>query len=82
MQARKYFECLSLSGYYEALREINKQSLLDALHEADSNYGEAAKLLGIHPNTLHRLLRDPCLKHVPYNSPLPRPAAACIANQH
>ncbi|MCA1615222.1 MAG: sigma 54-interacting transcriptional regulator [Acidobacteria bacterium] len=50
---------------YDALREIKKQLLLNALHEADGNYGEAAKLLGIHPNNLHRLLRNLGLKHAP-----------------
>ncbi len=49
--------------FYDALREIKKKMLLDALHEAGGNYGEAAKLLGIHPNNLHRLLRNLGLKH-------------------
>ncbi len=51
--------------FYDALREIKKQMLLKALHEADGNYAEAAKLLGIHPNNLHRLLRNLGLKHAP-----------------
>jgi len=51
--------------FYDALREIKKQMLLNALHEADGNYGEAARLLGIHPNNLHRLLRNLGLKPTP-----------------
>lgn len=51
--------------FYDTLREIKKQLLLNALDEADGNYGEAARLLGIHPNNLHRLLRNLGLKNTP-----------------
>jgi len=38
--------------------EIKKQLVLDALNEADGNITEAARLLGIHGNNLHRLIRN------------------------
>jgi len=48
--------------YYEALKEAKKQLILDALEHAGGNYTEAAKLLGVHPNNLHRLMRNLNLK--------------------
>jgi Nif-specific regulatory protein len=46
------------ASYYEAVKEAKKQIILKALDQAGSNYVEAAKLLGIHPNNLHRLIRN------------------------
>ena len=40
-------------------REGDRFKILDALHEAGGNYVAAARLLGIHPNNLHRLWRNP-----------------------
>jgi transcriptional regulator with GAF, ATPase, and Fis domain len=51
--------------FYDALRETKKQMLANALQEAGGNYIEAARLLGIHPNNLHRLMRNMGLKHAP-----------------
>jgi Nif-specific regulatory protein len=44
--------------YYDAVREAKKQSIIKAMAKADGNYTEAAKLLAIHPNNLHRLIRS------------------------
>jgi transcriptional regulator with GAF, ATPase, and Fis domain len=44
--------------YYEAVNETKKQLLLDALDRTGGNYTEAAKILGVHPNNLHRLIRN------------------------
>lgn len=49
--------------FYESVREAKKQIILKALTHANSNYTEAAKLLGVHPNNLHRLVRNLDLKH-------------------
>ncbi|MEP6705911.1 MAG: sigma 54-interacting transcriptional regulator [Pyrinomonadaceae bacterium] len=49
-------------GYYEALREMKKQLLNKTLEQTGGSYTEAAKLLGIHPNNLHRLMRSLDLK--------------------
>ena len=48
--------------FHDALREAKRQLLLNAVNQAGGNYIEAAKLLGIHPNNLHRLLRNLGLK--------------------
>jgi Nif-specific regulatory protein len=44
-------------SYQSALREAKRQILLKALEQAEGNYTEAARLLGIHPNNLHRMIR-------------------------
>ncbi len=54
--------------FYDALRETKKQMVLDALERAQGNYPEAAKILGIHPNNLHRLMRNLNLKY-PFDTP-------------
>jgi len=43
---------------YEAVKEAKKRFILQAIEQADGNYTEAAKILGIHPNHVHRLLRE------------------------
>lgn len=48
----------STMGYHEAVTQTKKQIILKAVEEAKGNYTEAAKLLGVHPNYLHRLLRN------------------------
>jgi Nif-specific regulatory protein len=48
--------------YHGRIREVKKQLVLQALQQADSNYIEAAKALGMHPNSLLRLIRTLDLK--------------------
>jgi transcriptional regulator with GAF, ATPase, and Fis domain len=45
-------------GYHEAVVQTKKQIILRAIEEAKGNYTEAAKVLGVHPNYLHRLIRN------------------------
>jgi Nif-specific regulatory protein len=47
---------------HEAVREAKVQTILRALDQAGGSYVEAAKLLGIHVNNLHRYIRDLGLK--------------------
>jgi len=51
------------ASYTHAIKEAKKQIVLGALDAAGGNYIEAAKTLGIHPNNLHRLIRNLDLKH-------------------
>ena len=44
--------------YYESIKEYKKQLVVRAVAQAGGNYKEAAELLGIHPNNLHRLIRN------------------------
>jgi transcriptional regulator with GAF, ATPase, and Fis domain len=48
--------------YHSKLREVKKQLILDALEESGGNFTEAAQMLGVHANYLHRLVRNLNLK--------------------
>ncbi len=52
----------SLTRYHEALKETKKQLIVKAFKEAGGNYAETARLLDVHPNYLHRLIRNMDLK--------------------
>src|SRR2546422_3101808 len=51
-----------VTKYHEAVAETKKQIILSAMDQAKGSYTEAAKLLGVHPNYLHRLIRNLNLK--------------------
>jgi DNA-binding NtrC family response regulator len=38
--------------------QTKKEIILDAVEQARGNYTVAAKALGVHPNYLHRLIRN------------------------
>ena len=44
--------------YHAAISDLKKRLIRDALAEAGGSYTDAAKLLGVHPNYLHRLIRN------------------------
>jgi transcriptional regulator with GAF, ATPase, and Fis domain len=44
--------------YHEAITEAKKQLILKAVEQAKGNFTEAARLLGVHPNYLHRLISN------------------------
>jgi transcriptional regulator with GAF, ATPase, and Fis domain len=48
--------------YHAGVREFKKQAILDAVAQTRGNYVEAAAILGVHPNYLHRLVRNLELK--------------------
>jgi len=48
----------STTTYHAAVVQNKKQIILRALEEANKNHTEAARLLGIHPNYLQRLIRN------------------------
>ncbi len=47
-----------VANYHEAVAEAKKQLILRAIEQSSGNYTEAAKLLGVHPNYLHRMIRN------------------------
>jgi DNA-binding NtrC family response regulator len=49
-------------GYHEAVREAKRNIVLTTMHSAQGDYGQAARLLGIHLNNLHRLIHELGLK--------------------
>lgn len=44
--------------YHDAIRDLKKKLILSALEQAQGSITEAAKLLGVNANYLHRLLRN------------------------
>ncbi len=48
--------------YHASVKELKKQLILDAVEQTRGNYVEAAGILGVHPNYLHRLIRNLGLK--------------------
>ncbi|HMJ22891.1 MAG TPA: sigma 54-interacting transcriptional regulator [Terriglobales bacterium] len=54
----------STDKYHGTVKEAKKQLILQALQQASGNYIEAAKALGMHPNSLLRLIRNLDLKAV------------------
>jgi transcriptional regulator with GAF, ATPase, and Fis domain len=54
----------STDKYHGSIKETKKQIILQALRQANGNYTEAAKALGMHPNSLLRLIRNLDLKAV------------------
>jgi Nif-specific regulatory protein len=49
---------IAATKYHEAVKEAKKQLILKAIEQSDGSYTEAARLLGVHPNYLHRLVRN------------------------
>lgn len=46
------------SSFHQAIKELKKRLIMKAVDEAKGNYSEAARLLGIHPNNFHRLMKN------------------------
>jgi len=53
-------EGVRLTGnrYHDAIKEAKRKLILKAIEDAEGNYTEAARSLGIHANNLHRLIRN------------------------
>lgn len=54
---------MSEGKYHAGVKEHKKQLILDAVVQARGNYVEAARILGVHPNYLHRLIKNLSLKN-------------------
>jgi Nif-specific regulatory protein len=52
----------SVARYHEAVVDAKKRLILQAVEQAHGSYTDAARLLGVHPNYLHRLIRNMNLK--------------------
>ncbi|MDQ2921027.1 MAG: sigma 54-interacting transcriptional regulator [Acidobacteriota bacterium] len=48
--------------YHDAVAQTKKQIIRNAMQQAKGSYTEAAKILEVHPNYLHRLIRNLNLK--------------------
>ena len=49
---------ISTDKYHEAVTERKREIILKALEQATGNFTEAARILDLHPNYLHRLIRN------------------------
>ena len=61
------------ANYHHQVKELKKQLILNALEQTNRNYTEAAELLGVHVNYLHRLIRNLDLKDALRSTPSARP---------
>jgi Nif-specific regulatory protein len=52
----------AVGGYHDRVREARRRIVRSAMEQAAGSYSEAAKLLGVHVNNLHRLIRELELK--------------------
>ena len=48
--------------FHETIRDFKRQIVTRAMEDARQNYTEAARMLGLHPNNLHRLMKTLGLK--------------------
>jgi transcriptional regulator with GAF, ATPase, and Fis domain len=48
--------------YHAAVKELKKRLIRDAVEQTQGSYADAARILGVHPNYLHRLIRNLELK--------------------
>lgn len=46
------------STYHEAVRQLKRQLILTSMDQSEGKITEAARLLGVHSNYLHRLIRN------------------------
>jgi transcriptional regulator with PAS, ATPase and Fis domain len=68
------------AGFQGAVKENKKQLVLQALEKADGHYVDAAKILGLHPNSLLRLIRTLGLRSVGGASVTTRRADGALGN--
>lgn len=52
----------SLGRYHEALHDLKRRLIIEAVEKTQGNVTKAAAVLGLHPNYLHRLVRSMGLK--------------------
>jgi transcriptional regulator with GAF, ATPase, and Fis domain len=51
-------EDMTEGKYHTKVKELKKKLIIDAVEQASGNYVDAAGILGVHPNYLHRLIRN------------------------
>ena len=49
---------ISEGKYHSSVKTFKKDLIMRAVEQTHGNYAEAAGLLGVHPNNLHRLIRN------------------------
>ena len=59
------YPSVSASGFNGSITEAKKRLIIETLQKTRGNHAEAARLLDLHPNSLHRLIRNLNLKGRP-----------------
>ena len=54
--------------YHASVKGLKRQLILDAIEQTQGNYVQAAGVLGVHPNYLHRLIRNLALRDTIHSS--------------
>jgi len=67
-------EDLNQGQYHAKVKDLKKELILSAVEQTRGNYVEAAAILGVHPNYLHRLIRNLELKETLNEMLRPGPA--------
>jgi Nif-specific regulatory protein len=67
---------VAAAKYHTAVKDLKKQLILNALDEAKGSFTDAARLLGVHPNYLHRLIRNLDMRESLRSTPVPRSGKA------
>jgi Nif-specific regulatory protein len=49
-------------SFHASVRDVKRKRIISAMEEAKGNYTHAARILGVHPTYLHRLIRNLDLK--------------------
>jgi Nif-specific regulatory protein len=55
-------ESTQVTKYHDAVAQTKREIILSAMNEAKGSYTEAARILEVHPNYLHRLIRNLSLR--------------------
>jgi transcriptional regulator with GAF, ATPase, and Fis domain len=55
---RKEPSSSNILRYHDTVNSVKRQLIIKAVEQASGNFTEAAKLLNLHPNYLHRLIRN------------------------
>ena len=56
---------VSAGGFNDSITEAKKRLILETFQRTNGNHAEAARLLDLHPNSLHRIIRNLNLKPRP-----------------
>ena len=56
---------VSAGGFNDSITEAKKRLILETFQRCNGNHAEAARLLDLHPNSLHRMIRNLNLKPKP-----------------
>jgi transcriptional regulator with GAF, ATPase, and Fis domain len=68
--------------YHTAIKNLKRQLILNALEESKGSYTDAARILGVHANYLHRLIRNLDLKDAARSATASRPGGKPAGPAH